>query len=186
MTGTTHLMMGAVAGTLAVAVVGSNDWPKEVLIGVAAFAATLPDLDTEWSLIQKILLRHTDPNKRRSAIRAAGIGLICLTPFSSGFLLAGLFMFLASVFPHRTFTHSILALGMITWATYILEQEWTTAVFVGYLSHLVADSMTPHGVPWLWPHNRCFRIAQIRTGSWMDHIIGLTAFFGAFFIWLIL
>ena len=53
MTGTTHLMMGAVAGTLAVAVVGSNDWPKEVLIGVAAFAATLPDLDTEWSLIPK-------------------------------------------------------------------------------------------------------------------------------------
>src|SRR5690606_37139091 len=53
------------------------------------------------------------------------------------------------------------------------------AAFAGYASHLIADSMTPHGVPWLWPYQRYFRIARVPTGSGMDHVIGLTALFGA-------
>ena len=36
MTGTTHLMVGAVAGTLLVAAVEPTEWPKEVLIGVTS------------------------------------------------------------------------------------------------------------------------------------------------------
>lgn len=186
MTGMTHFLVGAIAGTMAVAAMEPNEWPKEILIGVAAIAATFPDLDTERSLIQKLLLRNVDPKVRRFIIGASGVGLISLTHFSNGFLLAGLFLLLASALPHRTFTHSLLALGMITWATYILEPEWAPVVFAGYLSHLVADSLTPHGVPWLWPSQRCFRIARIPTGSGMDHVIGVAALFGSFFIWLVL
>lgn len=92
-----------------------------------------------------------------------------------GSFLLGLFLLLASALPHRTFAHSLLALGMITWVTDILEPERAPVVFAGYLSHLVADSLTPHGVPWLWPSQRCFRIARIPTGSGMDHVIGVAA-----------
>jgi len=179
-------MVGAVAGTVVVAVAEPTGWPKEVVIGVAAGSATLPDLDTEKSLIHQFLLRNVNLHVRRRIIGAAGLGLMLLTHYSYGFILAGLFLLLASVLPHRTFTHSLLALGVITWTSYLLDTELSPAVFAGYLSHLVADSMTPNGVPWLWPYQRCFRIAQIRTGSGMDHVIGLTALFGSFLIWLVL
>mgnify|MGYP001444752114 CR=1 FL=1 len=185
MTGTTHLMVGAVAGAV-VAAVEPSGWPKEAVIGMAALSATFPDLDTERSLVHWLFMRKVDPKMRRVIIGAAGLGLMLLARFSQGFLLAGLFLLLSSVLPHRTFTHSLLGLGMITWTTYLLAPELAPAVFAGYLSHLAADSMTPHGVPWLWPHRRCYRIAQIPTGSGMDHFLGLAAFFGAFFVWLVL
>lgn len=186
MTGTTHFMVGAVAGAAVVAAMEPTGWPKEAVIGIAAIAATLPDLDTERSLIQGLLMRKVDPKMRRVILGAAGLGLMLLTHTSYGFLLAGLFLLLAAIFPHRTFTHSLLALGMITWTVYLLDPELAPAAFAGYASHLIADSMTPHGVPWLWPYQRCFRIARVPTGSGMDHVIGLTALFGSFFVWLIL
>ena len=186
MTGTTHFMVGAVAGAAVVAAMEPTGWPKEVVIGVAAIAATFPDLDTERSFIQGLLMRKVAPQMRRVILGGAGLSMMLLAHYSYGFLLAGLFLLLAAVLPHRTFTHSLLGLGLITWTIYLFDPELASAVFAGYVSHLITDSMTPHGVPWLWPNQRCFRFAQIRTGSGMDHFLGLTAFFGSFFIWLVL
>lgn len=186
MTGSTHLMVGAITGAAVVAIAEPSGWPKELVIGVAAIAATFPDLDADRSFIQGLLMRNVDPKMRRFIIGAAGIGLMLLAHSSYGFFLAGLFLLLSSVLPHRTFTHSLIGLGIVTWTAYLLDPELSPAVAAGYFSHLITDSMTPHGVPWLWPSQRCFRIAQIRTGSGMDHVIGITAFFGAFFVWLIL
>lgn len=185
MTGRTHFAVGAAAGAVMAAVTDHPGWSDEAVIGTAVIAAMLPDLDAEESLIHQFLLRNVDIKMRRFIIGALGVGLILLTHYSNGFLLAGLFLLLAAVLPHRTITHSLLALGMITWVTYLLAPELASAAAVGYLSHLVADSMTPHGVPWLWPSKRRFRIARIPTGSGMDHAIGLTAFFGSFLLWLI-
>ena len=186
MTGWTHLFVGTAAGVVVAAATGHPEWPKEVIIGVAAAAATVPDLDAEKSLIYQFVLPKVDSKMRRLAIGAAGLGSIYLTHYSYAFLLTGLFLLLTAIFPHRTFTHSLLALGMITWTVYLIDPGLAPAAFAGYASHLIADSMTPHGVPWLWPYQRYFRIARVPTGSGMDHVIGLTALFGAFFVWLIL
>jgi membrane-bound metal-dependent hydrolase YbcI (DUF457 family) len=39
------------------------------------------------------------------------------------------------------------------------------ALAVGYVVHLIGDSMTETGVNWLWPYPRRFRIASIDTGK---------------------
>ncbi|EEG83568.1 MULTISPECIES: metal-dependent hydrolase [Proteus] len=59
---------------------------------------------------------------------------------------------------HRGFTHSLLAFcGLaILWETQVSPQ-WDIsadifhALLFGYLSHLIADMLTPAGVPFLWP-----------------------------------
>jgi len=60
-------------------------------------------------------------------------------------------------FGHRTLTHSLLAqaiLGSLAWA--LLPFGHFLALVAGWVSHTLADMMTPSGVVWLWPaRGRC-------------------------------
>lgn len=56
-------------------------------------------------------------------------------------------------FVHRGLTHSPAALVAVLLVGYGLDadEDLLAAVGVGYLSHLVLDSLTPKGVLWLYP-----------------------------------
>lgn len=73
---------------------------------------------------------------------------------------------LALVVGHRGITHSLIAVVAGIVALALLGTGWIAApVIVGYLSHLAADSLTPSGVPLLWPNRRRFTFNLCRTGS---------------------
>lgn len=73
---------------------------------------------------------------------------------------------IAKIFGHRGFTHSLLAIiaGVLLF-TLCLPAQITSpldslhAMTIGYLSHIVADMLTPAGVPLLWPWRWRFRIS---------------------------
>ncbi|MBW7984060.1 metal-dependent hydrolase [Enterobacillus tribolii] len=65
---------------------------------------------------------------------------------------------IARAFGHRGFTHSLLAVfGGVFLLQCQLPASWGIppdvlhAMAIGYLSHLLADALTPAGVPLLWP-----------------------------------
>ncbi|QCR36327.1 metal-dependent hydrolase [Nissabacter sp. SGAir0207] len=72
---------------------------------------------------------------------------------------------ISRMFGHRGFTHSLLAvaIGILLFRAK-LPPEWGIpldvlhAMIVGYLSHIVADMLTPAGVPLLWPFRWRFRM----------------------------
>ena len=67
---------------------------------------------------------------------------------------------------HRGLTHSALAVAACLVALAVMGMGWLAApVVVGYLSHLLADALTPSGVPLLWPSRRRFTLNLCRTGS---------------------
>ena len=70
---------------------------------------------------------------------------------------------------HRGLTHSALAIigGLILLAAMGVG-GLAAPVVVGYLSHLLADALTPSGVPLLWPNQRRFSLNLCRTGSAME------------------
>jgi len=72
-----------------------------------------------------------------------------LLPFISGLL--------ESYFGHRTLTHSLVAQAVIGLLAYIfLPFGFFLALVAGYVSHSLADMMTPAGVCWFWPSRiRC-------------------------------
>lgn len=90
---------------------------------------------------------------------------------------------------HRHFTHSILGIFIIGYGlrwllAYLLvpvlaiDAQYAWAAFmVGYVSHIVADTMTDRGVPLLWPLPWHFQIppgpgvVRITTGSLVEMII---------------
>ncbi|MCC3371713.1 metal-dependent hydrolase [Cohnella sp. REN36] len=68
----------------------------------------------------------------------------------------GVYVAWAPWLAHRGLTHTIWAAAAWAWIGYGLEQYLNipgialTAI-AGYLSHLVADTLTPSGVKWLYP-----------------------------------
>lgn len=72
---------------------------------------------------------------------------------------------IARIFGHRGFTHSLLAVAVSLWLFQLnlpdngpLPPDILQGMTLGYLSHIVADMLTPAGVPLLWPCRWRFRL----------------------------
>ncbi|WBA40702.1 metal-dependent hydrolase [Hymenobacter canadensis] len=83
----------------------------------------------------------------------------------------GCFVAIAPFTSHRSWTHTLWAAGLWTYIGHLANQSlgWHgVALFAGggYVSHLLADSLTKAGVKWLMPLlDVSFKIPLIRTGS---------------------
>ncbi len=72
---------------------------------------------------------------------------------------------IARAFGHRGFTHSLLAVFALL-ATFYLKvpESWfipadaLQGMVLGYLSHILADMLTPASIPLLWPCRWRFRL----------------------------
>lgn len=66
-------------------------------------------------------------------------------------------------FKHRGFLHSLLSLFLFTFLFYWIETKLgitglSCGIFIGYLSHLIADFTTKQGVRLLWPINKFYKL----------------------------
>lgn len=106
---------------------------------------------------------------------------------------------LEAVAHHRGLTHSLLALVLLSGITiaglnYLRADVYLTIPFaLGYLSHLLIDSLNPSGVKWLLPISQrtlrptkkiLFFKLNIITGSILDKLLGVI--FGVTLIYLYL
>ena len=84
-------------------------------------------------------------------------------------------------FGHRTFTHSLIGLGLFALlmarlvalrpAGYVLPWAYFEMAIVGFVSHLAADACTKDGIELLWPSRRRFYLipfAQLRISTVHD------------------
>jgi inner membrane protein len=92
--------------------------------------------------------------------------------------------------PHRGWTHSLL--GSIVFSTggvpivLFLNAPLFNIIpfFMGYLSHLISDSLNPTGVNWLYPKKkRKYGLKIIRTGSKQEGYFQKIILFGLVGIW---
>lgn len=67
--------------------------------------------------------------------------------------------------PHRTVTHSLLFLAIISGLFWLVNIYMGLVSFIAISSHLAADSCTKMGVPLFYPHKKCFGWRKIRTGE---------------------
>ncbi|MDO8512498.1 MAG: metal-dependent hydrolase [bacterium] len=90
---------------------------------------------------------------------------------------------------HRHFTHSILGLLAIGYGLHWIINHWLAPNLVigaqlvwwafmgGYASHIIADTFTDRGVPWLWPLPWHFQLPpgpnvfRVTTGSFVELFI---------------
>jgi len=79
---------------------------------------------------------------------------------------------LVLIIPHRGITHSFFGAVLFSSLSIILLNQWNINsnyiffFFMGYISHLLADSLTPAGIMWLYPFSRKrLGMGVIPTGS---------------------
>lgn len=87
---------------------------------------------------------------------------------------------MARIFGHRGFTHSLLAIvGIALFESKLLLRSWQIppdtlySMIIGYFSHLLADMLTPSGVPLLWPcrWRFCLPILNSRQGNQLERAL---------------
>lgn len=85
-----------------------------------------------------------------------------------------------TLFGHRTLTHS--GLWLIIWGILIINNlnnlffPFILGGAIGFLSHLISDTMTRGGVPWAWPLNKKrYHLTNINSGEKDGIFIIMTA-----------
>src|SRR3990172_3512038 len=158
MKGTSHLCIGLFAVYAVHQAVPLASSPPGLLValGLGAAAALLPDIDSDEAEIRQMT------GTARSKGLAGRVVSWLTRPFGG----------------HRALTPTMLAWLIVTvWAgLYFRGNGFAVAVSVGYLSHLIADMLTPQGVPLLWPvYRKRVRLLPtafaIRTGSAIETLI---------------
>lgn len=84
---------------------------------------------------------------------------------------------IGGIFGHRGITHSFLAVAALLWlfATNHHLPAWAVGLAVGYASHLLADWLTPCGVPLFWPSKKMYRSPRpIPTGGFGESVLSLS------------
>ncbi|QJC31904.1 metal-dependent hydrolase [Enterobacteriaceae endosymbiont of Donacia versicolorea] len=71
------------------------------------------------------------------------------------------------IFGHRGFTHSLLSVISFGFIIFSINLHFNHMIYVkfgliiGYLSHIIADILTPLGVPLLWPYKKKYKLPLI-------------------------
>ncbi|SDW95320.1 inner membrane protein [Marininema mesophilum] len=185
MTGNTHLSLGVAAGAVTVATNGlaTDVGACVTAVMVASIGSILPDIDEDGSVLNNLLFRSIKYRSVALALLGAAIVLLgILKGLALWVVLAGVYAMAVAFIPHRSFTHSLLSLFLVAGITYMAEPTYIWPLVAGYLSHLLADSITAGGIPLFWPWKK--RIGtknigfSIRSGDIVDKLTGKIAMYG--------
>lgn len=81
---------------------------------------------------------------------------------------------ISAVVKHRGFTHSFIGALLFSLPVLYFGLEYYFLTIWGYLTHLIADTLTPMGVPWFRPFfKKKYSLDLTKTGSTEEKLIAL-------------
>lgn len=87
-------------------------------------------------------------------------------------ILSHIFKFLTG---HRGLFHSLIIGILVSYLlSLFISQPYALALFIGFLSHILADGLTPSGVNMLHPIVNLRLSGFIKTGSLLEHMLLIT------------
>lgn len=116
-------------------------------IGFCLFGSLLPDLDHECGTIRKPYIALLIGAFAFYVLCKANITFYYIIPLFSIVVL----LIFSRQSSHRTFTHSLIASLLYTLCILPITIPGSIYFFIGYISHLLADSLTKTGIPFFYP-----------------------------------
>ena len=89
------------------------------------------------------------------------------------------------VFGHRTFTHSLLFIGIIIFLLYLIQTPnyYLSSIVLGLLSHVILDMLTPRGVKLFYPVPISVKFPVVfKTGGLVDLSLASALSIGAIYV----
>jgi inner membrane protein len=138
---------------------------KLIFYGVAAVGALVPDIDNARSTLGKHLGVVSREIQKHAGHRTIFHSLV-------GLAIAGAIVFAVE----WGLAYLFKTVGWSLTSGALVAQVALVALLVGYGLHLVADSLTLGGVPWLWPLHKRFgfppkRSWRFRSGSAVEPVV---------------
>ncbi|MFD1426043.1 inner membrane protein [Kroppenstedtia sanguinis] len=184
-TGNTHLSLGLTAGAVAVGVTGTGGHVLEAagMVLIASLGSLVPDIDEDNSILNNLLFKSIRYRSAALAILGTVLALFALLQGMDWWIFfAGVYVAGVAFLPHRSFTHSLVSMGIVTWITYLAHPPYAVAMALGYFSHLLADAVTVGGVPFFWPWKQRIGLknlgVRIRSGDTIDKVTGKISMYG--------
>ena len=121
--------------------------------------------------------------KKRTHLIFAALLFLALSGFFSFPVLFVVFAIIGAVLPdfdlwlgglHRKLLHNVWALLVIIFVGFhfsLLDKAIAIALSIGFLSHLLADSLTPAGIKPFWPFPIPHFKGPIKTGGFFEFIL---------------
>lgn len=81
----------------------------------------------------------------------------------------------SSVVQHRGFTHSLIAALILPLPAILISTRYYLPLVAGYLLHLLADTLNPSGVMWLYPYKRKYSLKLANTGGLEEVVFSVMA-----------
>lgn len=184
MEGKTHIAIGIATGVGVACAMGDTGDVLQLSLTVvtAAIASILPDIDEDGSLINNFIFPSLNRKYRSFALAFIGVVMVLLyfiKALPEWVLLTGIFAAGVAYVPHRSVSHSLVSCAYVTGTVFLAAPAYTIPVMAGYLSHLLADTFTSAGVPYLWPYTKKFSLKKVgikvKTGGKGDRWIGKVA-----------
>lgn len=110
---------------------------------------------------------------------------ICHTQSKIGQKFKLLSFFIRLIFGHRTFTHSLLFIGIIGFLLYLIDTlvYYGVAIIIGLFSHVILDMITPKGVKFLYPLPITIKMPiNFKTGGLVDLSLATALTVGAVYV----
>lgn len=159
MTGKTHIAIGTAAAAYFSPLVGAN--LSIPLMAGAALGSLLPDIEHPKSLINSKILPVKNKFVLMVLLVSSGIFILTggLGQPNKLMKVISIFVILAGVSSHRTFTHSIFGLGIILYSCYLMAaykdlKSLSMGIAIGALLHILADLFTHNGTSLFYPFNK--------------------------------
>ncbi|HBY83924.1 metal-dependent hydrolase [Staphylococcus sp.] len=110
---------------------------------------------------------------------------ICHTQSKIGRQFKILSFLIRLLFGHRTFTHSLLFIGIIGILLHIIDTPiyYEVAIIIGLISHVILDMVTPKGVKLLYPLPITIKTPlNFKTGGLVDLSLATALTVGAIYV----
>lgn len=190
MTGKTHMNIGFAATAAIFNFTAIPTEPKTMItaLSLTALGSLMPDIDLENTKISNLFLKLAlylgllaipillILNKNRwdfsSIISLSNLNI-------SGAAILLILIILSKFTKHRTFTHSLLGLMLFSWGGYVLlnsSGHLFLYFILGYILHLIADSLTHQGIQLLFPLKSRQAAGIVKTGGLLDTILSIISF----------
>lgn len=156
--------------------------PKDIfIVGLfTAIGSLIPDIDAPAASIVKRF-------KYITLVVTISLIYIYFTDNIIPFVFLAILVIYGTCAKHRTFTHSPLGLLAFSLCIYFIEPMAGVYFFIGYVLHLFADSLTPMGVPLLYPFiKKYYSLNKLKTGSNDDKMIGYMCLLGYIYFFTLL
>jgi len=183
-----HMVVGCISMTLYFQHAGIDIFELSLShFGWAIAGSLMPDIDHRASVAGRLVVpagalliclliggQYPDPNPGGISATAVLDSLRCLLP-EEGLVFISLFLaaclLIQGLFKHRTITHSLLMIVLLSSLIDIRDPEHIS-FFVGYVSHIMLDLFSAEGVQLFYPYGKRVSLTpHIEAGSIYEGVL---------------